>query len=350
MARTIIDDGPDRGRETPPIPHSRPLIGKDDLRAVEAVLRTGHLAQGEKVAEFEASMSSRLSQRAGVAVSSGTAALHLALLGVGVRPGDAVAMPSYACAALLHAAEHAGAKPVFVDIADRDYNLDPEDLRRRGAALTSRLGAVVVPHTFGRVCDLSAVREAAGDGVPIVEDCAHALGDPGIGRGDLLVCSFYATKMMTTGEGGMVLGNNEALVEDIRDLRQYDGKLRHRIRFNYKMTDVAAALGLSQLRKLSGFVARRRDLSRRYGREERTCFRFVVSVADPTATVQEFEAQGIHARRPVFMPLHRYIGVPDEDFPVTTRATDTYMSIPLYPALTEPEVERILAAKERTLP
>ncbi len=338
------------GREAgrgPVIPHSKPYIDAVDVRAATNVLRSALLAQGKEVRAFEVAMAASLRQADGVAVSSGTAALHLALLGLGVRNGHAVAMPSYACAALLHAAEYVGATPVFVDIAKDDYNMDLVDLLRKVRA--NPLAAVVVPHTFGRVCDLRAIREAAGGDVPVIEDCAHALGDPHLGRGDALVCSFYATKMITTGEGGMVLSRRRTFLEDVRDLRDYDEKSNHRMRFNYKMTDVEAALGRSQLRKLPRFIGRRRILSRRYGREERTCYRWVVPVPKPARVVRAFEAEGIRARLPMLKALHRCRDLPDSVAPYTALAMERFVSIPLYPALTEAEVRRIERAIGRIL-
>lgn len=333
----------------PIISHSRPLIDADDIRAVTEVLTSGQLAQAEKVREFELRTAEQLSQRDGVAVSSGTAALHLALLAAGIRPGDAVALPSYACAALLHSAEYVGAKPILVDIDPGGFNLNSEDLRRKSASAPDGVKAVIVPHMFGTICSIAAVRDAAGDDAVIIEDATHAIGNPAVGGGDLVVVSFYATKMLTTGEGGMVLGRSLATLGTVRDRREYDGKPTHAMRFNYKITEMQGALGLSQLKKLPFFISRRRELTRRYGRPEQTCYRFVVAVPDRLRVLEEFEALGIQARTPVFMPLHQLLHKAESGFPETIRAMDRYVSIPLYPALSEDEVKRILAAKRGIL-
>jgi len=325
------------------------FIDEEDVRSVADVVRSGNLAQGERVEAFERSVARFLHQKGGAAVSSGTAGLHLALQALGVHEGDAVAMPSYVCSALLHATESVGARPVLVDGSDEGYNLDPEDLERLGGRLPRGLAAVIVPHAFGSLCDISKVRDAVGD-VPVVEDCAQAIGDPVVGLGDVIVCSFYATKMMTTGEGGMVLSRDDGVIDRIRDMRDYDMKPDHRARFNYKMTDLQAALGLSQLKKLPKFVDRRRELSRLYGREQRTCYRYVLPTSDLESALNRFERKGIHARRPVYAPLHQYLGLPDSDFPKTSRAMRTALSIPLYPALTDADVTRIRNAMREIFP
>ena len=144
----------------------------------------------------------------------------------------------------------------------------------------------------------------------------------------------------------MVLSNDVSILENIRDMRDYDEKERHRMRFNYKMTEMQGAMGLSQLRKLDWFLARRRELSRRYGREERTCFRFVVAASKASTAILKFEASRIRARPPVFMPLHRSLGRSDSSFSETARAVRRNVSVPLYPGLTEKETERILSVMD----
>ena len=215
------------------------------------------------MARFESRMASFVGVKGAAAVSSGAAALHLALLALKVGPGCEVIVPSYVCPAVLSAVLYTGATPVVADIDPGSFNLSPEDAKRR---LSAKTRAVIVPHMFGLPADLDALGAL---GVPVVEDLALALGSRRHGRragsfGTLAVCSFYATKMMATGEGGMVLGSDGALLAEIRDLRAMDEKEDFRVRFNYKMTDMQAALGLSQLRKLTTFVARRREIADLY--------------------------------------------------------------------------------------
>jgi len=209
------------------------------------VLRSGNLAQGREVAAFEDECAAVVGRKHGVAVNSGTAALHLALIGMGVSSGDTVAMPSYACAALAQAAAWEGASPLPCDI-DADYNLDP-------ALIPSHAKAVIVPHLFGAAATLP-------DHPQLIEDLAQSFGGS-TGRGPALaVTSFYATKMMTTGEGGMIFTDDEALADLFRDWRDYDNRSDFRVRRACKMTDFQAAMGRVQLRRLPEFIARRTEL------------------------------------------------------------------------------------------
>lgn len=315
------------------------------------------LAQGKEVRAFEREMAAALQRRHAVSVSSGTAALHLSLLALDVGPGDRVALPSYACSALLHAVSLAGATPLLVDVDPTTYNLDPDDLRRR---LGRRAKAVIVPHMFGLPAEIRAI-EARG--VPVIEDCALAIGAHDRGKalgsfGKLAVTSFYATKMMTTGEGGMVLGNRAKLLEMVSDRRSYDGRRQHRERYNYKMTDLQAALGRVQLRRLKEFVLKRRRLASFYSRAlsggpwdlpiengHHVYYRFVIRARWAGRFVSELERRGVEARRPVFQPLHRYLGL--EGFPGAEEAYRRAVSIPLYPALQPDEARRVAAATWR---
>jgi dTDP-4-amino-4,6-dideoxygalactose transaminase len=331
------------------------LLGTAEQRAVRRVLASGLLAEGQEVGSFEREMARKLGRRHAAAVNSGTAALHLALAAVGVGAGDRVALPSYVCPALLHAVALVGAEPILVDVDPATFNLDPDDLRKR---LRSRTKAVIVPHMFGLP---ASFREIEACGVPIIEDCALALGTkyrkrPVGSLGVLSVVSFYATKMMATGEGGMVLGNRSALLQEVLDRRSYDGRSRHRLRFNYKMTDLQAALGRVQLRRLTDFVRRRRQLASFYSsslaggpwdlpsiERNHSFYRFVTRPRrGAKRLLAELTRRGIEARRPVFQPLHRYLGL--GDFPGAEEAYRRAVSIPLYPALSSAEAERVVRA------
>ncbi|MBI4014065.1 MAG: DegT/DnrJ/EryC1/StrS family aminotransferase [Candidatus Rokubacteria bacterium] len=347
----------------PPIPHSRPTLGEQDCAAVAAAVASGQLAQGPRVAEFEQAMAARLGVPGGVAVSSGTAALHLALLALGVGAGDEVIVPSYACAALLHAVRATGALPCPADVDPATFDLDPDAAKR---ACSARTRALIAVHAFGLPADLGAL---AGVGVPVVEDAAQALGAryggrPVGGLGRVGVLSFYATKLMTTGEGGMLVSGDAALLAAARDLREYDQKPDDRPRFNYKLTEPAAALGLAQLARLDGFLARRQAIAARYrqglagavlepprvppGRTH-VYHRYVVKGRAPAEPrLRALEARGVQARRPVFRPLHRYLGLAPEAFPGTEEAWARAVSLPIYPSLRPEEVDRVLAAAAET--
>ena len=246
-----------------PIPHSRPTLDEADLQAVTEVLRSGFIAQGTRVAAFEEGMAGTVGVTGGVAVSSGTAALHLALLAFGVGEGDEVLLPTYACSALLHAVRAVRAVPRFVDSDPSSFNMDPAAAKKARSPLAR---VVIVVHSFGVPAELDPLREL---GLPVIEASAQALGACYRGRrvgsiGEAAVLSFYATKLMTTGEGGMLLSNDERILSAARDLREYDQKDDDRPRFNYKMTDFQAALGLAQLAQLPRFLDRRQAIAARY--------------------------------------------------------------------------------------
>ncbi len=345
------------------IPHSRPTLGPAEARALAQVVRSGQLAQGPLVERFERAMARRLGLGHAAAVSSGTAALHLALLALDVGPGDEVLLPSLVCSAPLHAILAAGASPRLVDCDPATGNVDPAAARR---AVGRRTKAIIVPHAFGLPADLANL---CALGPPVIEDCAQALGAAYRGRpagsiGDVCVLSFYATKVLATGEGGMVLSRRRRLVERVRDLRGYDERETFRPRFNYKLTDVAAALGLCQLARLDQFLARRRALAAAYDRAlagtplglpprpaDRTHMfhRYVVQAGRRAAPIlAALGARGIAARRPIFRPLHAYLRLPG--FPGAGEAWRGMVSLPIYPTLTRAEAARVArAAREACL-
>ena len=341
----------------PVIPHSRPSLGEAEAQTAADVIRTGWIAQGEKVAEFEHTLAKLTGQDQGVAVSSGTAALFLALQALDIGPGDEVVIPSYSCTALWHAVNQAGATPVLADIDSATYNLSPVAVAR---AITLRTKAVIVVHSFGLPVDVAELKVA---GIPLIEDCAQTLGvsvqgAPVGSRGDLTVCSFYATKLLTTGEGGMVLGRSALRLSRIRAFRQYDEQKELKPAFNYKMTDLQAALGLSQAARFESFLERRRAIAMRYAEvvrkagfepphvphgREHAYYRFVVRMPTPVAPMLErAQARGIACRRPVHRPIHRYWGL--EGFPESDAAWEHTLSIPIYPALSDGEITRVVEA------
>jgi dTDP-4-amino-4,6-dideoxygalactose transaminase len=334
------------------IAHSRPSISEDDVERVAAVVRSGQLAQGPEVAALERELAARLGVEAAGVVSSGTAALELALRALDVGPGHEVLIPTYVCDALHHAVTRCGARPVLVDADPATLSLSAKDAEARK---TPRTRAVIVPHAFGLAVDLAPF---VALGVPVVEDCAQALGAevegrPAGGGGALAVCSFYATKMIAAGEGGAVAGP-AALVARVREARDYDEREPLVPRTNAKLTDLQAALARGQLARLDAFVARRRAVAARYrerlaagdcrlpgdGGRRHVYHRFVVGVArDPGSLQASLAARGVAARRPVFRPAHRALGL--GDYPEADRLWSTTLSIPCYPALADAEVDRV---------
>jgi dTDP-4-amino-4,6-dideoxygalactose transaminase len=343
------------------IPHSRPTTSEEDARRVAAVVQGGQLAQGPEVAAFERELAPRLGVAEVAALGSGSAALELALRALGVGEGHEVVVPTYACDALHHAVRRAGAAPVLADADPATLGLAAKDAARR---LTPRTRAVVALHPFGLAVE---VDELCALGPPVVEDCAQALGAvlegrPVGARGAAAVCSFYATKMMTTGEGGAV-GGPAAIAARARDLRDYDEREDLQPRFNYKLTDLQAALGRSQLARLDAFIARRRAIAARYraalhdlpgvtlppeAGPRQVFHRFVVLVERPLPRLIEAMARrGVAARRPVFRPLHRALGL--AGFPEAERLWAQALSLPCYPSLTDGEVAQVARALAEAL-
>jgi perosamine synthetase len=338
------------------IPHSRPTLDQADSENVLQVLKSGNLVQGEQVISLEETLSSLIGIRAGVAVSSGTAALHLSLLVLGIQKGDEVIVPSYVCSAPLNALYYTGAVPVIADVNRQTFNTDIQDLKGR---ITNKTKAIIVPHMFGLPADMDDIRSL---GIPVIEDCAHSLGSLYRGAytgsfGDLSIFSFYATKMIAMGEGGMVLSNNEYFTKTVRDLRDYDEKENFKVRHNYKMTDIQAALGISQLKKLLSFVEKRKEIADIFNSEFRDrgfqlplClsdrnhiyYRYVILLDHAVEFIDMMAKAGVSCRRPVFKPLHSYLGL--SGYKTTDWLWERAVSIPIYPSLTEEEISKIVEA------
>jgi len=343
------------------IPHSRPTLSDDDAERVARVVRGGQLAQGPEVAGLERELAERIGVAAAAAVSSGSAALELALRALDVGAGHEVIIPTYACDAVYHAVTRCGATPVLADANPETLGLSADDVAHRR---TARTRAIIVVHPFGLAVDLGDFQRL---GVALVEDCAQTLGAtlggrPVGARGGLAVCSFYATKLLTTGEGGAVAGPAD-LVARARDTRDYDERTELTPRFNYKMTDMQAALGRSQLARLDTFIARRRALAARYraalartprcrvpadAGERHVYHRFVVAVEKPLDLVlTHLERRGVAARRPIFRPIHQALGL--SGYPTAERLWAQCLSLPCYPRLTDGEVDTITTALAEAL-
>ena len=347
------------------IAHSKPLLGTEEAEAAARVIGSGMVAQGREVEAFEAECAAKIGRQHAVAVSSGTAALHLALLALELPRESAAAFPAYACAALPCAVAMAGLKALPLDV-DGDGNLLVD-------SVPSGAGAVLLPHLFGKPAAMPA-----GD-APVVEDIAQSIGNGTGQRGILAIASFYATKMLTTGEGGMVLTDDANLAEVVRDLRDYDKRGDGRARFNYKMTDIQAAIGRVQLRRLDEFIARRREIAARYteawrelplvlpGGDEHVYYRYAVRVTAPparnhrpaadtekhhdgtpgpgaaaSALMEHLNEAGIDAKAPVYPP-----GPVPNVLPGAVKAYAEFVSIPLYPALSAPDELCVIEAMQR---
>jgi dTDP-4-amino-4,6-dideoxygalactose transaminase len=323
------------------IPHSKPTIGTEEMNAVARVLESGHLAQGKEVEGFENDCAERLGRKYAVAVHSGTAALHLALSALGVCKGEPVAAPSYGCAALITALRLQQAEPRLCDV-DGNYNLDPR-------LMPYECATAIVPHLFGATARIPEIENA-------IEDIAQSMGGETGRATRVAVTTFYATKLMTTGEGGMLLTDDESVAEQARDLREYDNRDDFVVRHPYKMTDVQAALGRVQIRRLPGFLERRKEIALQYNADlaglplclpdpnGHVFFRYVVETDRQTALIDFLKNAGVEAKRPVYRPAHHYLG---GDFPNSQRAHEKCVSLPLYPSMTDADIRCVVETVQR---
>lgn len=325
-----------------PVPHSRPWVTAEDRAAVDAALQSGALATGERVARFEAALGG-IGAPPGVATDGGTAALRLALHALGVGPGDEVVLPTYVCFSVASAVQSLGARPVPADVGE-DWLMGPVEAAAR---LTPRTRAVVAVDVFGL---RSPVEALAALGPPVIVDACQALvpGAPWAGAA-ARVYSFHATKCLTTGEGGLVASPDAGLLDRARAARDA-GK-------GGRLSDLAAALGLSQLGRYPDFLARRRALAERLlvAMPAALTARFVAAPRGECVFRFPLSAPGLAARTPVRGDLHgvclrpgvdalvhRALGLPDVAFPrACARFADT-VSVPLHPSLSDDELDRVI--------
>lgn len=344
---------------------ARPVIGDEERRAVDRVLRSGTIAQGPEVAAFEAEFSAVVDHRSCVAVNSGTSALHLALLALGVQAGDEVVVPSFTFAATANAVRLVGAVPVFADIDPASFCLDPAAVE---AAVTPRTRALLPVHLYGHPANMLGLRAvAARHDLLVLEDAAQAHAASIDGRpvgafGDAGAFSFYPTKNMTSGEGGMVTTADGDVARMVRLLRNQGMERRYEnevVGFNTRMTDLHAAIGRVQLRRLEAWT----DVRRRNARHLDQLLENVVvpPVADGVRHVYHQYTIRVPSDRDGFAaaladrgvgsgvyyptPVHRLpsFGV-DADLPVTEVAAAEVLSLPVHPSLTPDDIEQVAAA------
>jgi dTDP-4-amino-4,6-dideoxygalactose transaminase len=334
------------------IPHSMPTLGTEEAKGLQEVLASGRIATGEEVEAFEQATASYLGLAGAAATASGTAALHLSLLAVGVKEGTEVICPSFTCSALINAVYYCRAVPTIVDVDEEQMNISLAATRK---ALTKRTAAIIIPHMFGS--PVEDIKDFPALGPPIIEDCAQSLGATYRGRmtgtwGAAAIFSFYATKVITTGQGGMVTSNDNKLLERVRDLREYDKKENFKVRYNYCMTDLQAKMGRLQLEKLPSFLKAREERARWYDQhiqglkgvtvpQKRGIFyRYIVRIKGGKLdqVLGVLHREGIEAQRPVFLPLHRYLGL--DGFSATERVFAEALSLPIYPRIHADEVRQ----------
>ena len=352
------------------IPIAKPIISDEEVEEVVKVLRSGFIAQGPKVAEFEKKFAEYVGVKHAVASSSGTTALHLALLSAGIGPGDEVITTPFTFAATGNSILYVGAKPVFVDIDYETYNIDPANIEK---AVTDKTKAIMPVHLYGQPADMDPINQTAHDhGLNVIEDAAQAHGATYKGKkagslGDLGCFSFYPTKNMTTSEGGIITTDNEDMAEKTRVLRSHGESKRYNhvvLGYNFRMTDIAAAIGIVQLKKLEKFNEKRIENAKyltKYIDEINGIKAPYVSdnvkhvFHQFTVRVEKFNRDklmeflnnsgigtGIHYPKPIYQQkVYQEFGF-NSLCPEAERASSEVLSLPVHPSLKKEDLEKIV--------
>lgn len=360
------------------IPYGRQDIDDDDIAAVVETLKSDFLTQGPRIPEFEARVAEAVGARHGVAVNSATSALHIACLALGVGPGDLVWTSPLTFVASANAARYCGADVDFVDVDAKTFNLDPKALEAKLQA-AERLPKVVIPvHLTGQPCDMAAIAEVCGRyGIRVIEDASHAVGAEygghavgGCQYSDIAVFSFHPVKIITTGEGGMALTNDAGLAERLALFRSHGvtrdpALMEHdphggwyyeqiELGYNYRTTDIAAALGIRQMERLPQFIARRRQIAARYQEAftdspvkrpwqapygQSSWHLYVVRVPGRDAVFAGLREAGIGVNlhyMPVYLqPYYRRLGFAPGYCPEAEAYYREAISIPMFPSLSD---------------
>ena len=348
------------------IPIARPLIGEEEIAAVVEVLRSGQLAQGSKVAEFEAAFAQFCGAKHAIATSSGTTALQVALLSHGIGDGDEVVTPAFSFVASANAVLAVGAKPIFADIEPEYYTINPDDIREK---LSPSTRALIVVHLYGQACDMDAIARIAEEhNLALVEDACQAHGaeykGKVVGAHGTACYSFYPTKNMTTAEGGMITTNRDDIAEKARMLRNHGGRERYSheiLGYNFRMTEIQAAIGLVQLGKLRMWNELRREnaLQLTQGLSDipgistpeirpdakHVFHQYTIRAKHRESLIESLKVNGIgfgiHYPTPISkQPLYQQLGY-DLMHPETERACLEVLSLPVHPSLTLDELETI---------
>lgn len=376
-------------RRSASVPFALPDIDEDDVAAVVAVMRSRWLTTGPKVREFEAEFARQLGVEHAIAVNSATAALHLALDAIGLREGDEVIVPTLTFTACGEVVRYFNATPVLVDVEPDTLCMDADAVKR---AITPRTRAIMPVHMGGHAADMDAIMSIASEhGLTVLEDCAHTLPgkyrDRSVGTiGHLASFSFYATKTITTGEGGMLVTDDETYANRARSMslhgmsrdawKRYSGSGTWRYDviapgFKYNMTDVAAALGLTQLFKAERMWRQRCAIAERYSRAFMALPELEVPASRPTTThswhlyvlrlnlealsigrdafIEQLIARGIGCSVH-FIPLHTFTlyrdryGLCQNSFPVADREFQRMLSLPIYSSMSDDDVDDVIHA------
>lgn len=362
------------------IPLAKPYVGEEEIKAVSEVIRSGWLSLGPKLTEFENKFAEFIGTRHAVAVNSGTSGLHLCIKALNLKLGDEVITSSFSFVASSNPIILEGGKPVFVDIDERTYNIDPTKLER---AITEKTKAVVVVHIFGQPCDMEAIIKIAEKArITIIEDACEALGAVFNGKkvgsyGEAAVFGFYPNKQITTGEGGIIVTNDDESAAMYRSWRNQgrddSGEwLNHvRIGYNYRMDELSCAMGLEQLKKVDFILNKRREIAHKYTEKLKHLDGIITPYAGPKVEIswwvyylqakegldrnqilQDLHEKGVSSRAYFYPPIHlqplykNMFGYVGGELPVTERVSARGFIIPFFIDMTDEQIDRVCAAIE----
>lgn len=364
------------------IPYGKQTIEQDDIQAVVDVLKSDFLTTGPKIAEFEQTVADYVGAKYAVAISNGTSALHAACFAAGIGPGDEVITTPLTFAASANCVLYCGGTPVFADVDPKTYNIDPEDIRRK---ITDRTKAIIAVHLAGQPCDMDAIHSIAREyGLIVIEDGAHALGSVYKGKkvgsmSDMTTFSFHPVKPITTGEGGMIVTDNEdfykkmilfrshGITRDDSMMTRNDGPWFYQqfdLGYNYRITDIQCALGCSQMKKLDRFLACRKEIVARYNEAFVDCDNIItpyqlsdtesgwhlyivqVKNCDRRQVFENMREKGIGVNVhyiPVYMhPYYQEHGYENVHCANAEEIYSHIISLPLYPGLTSEQQDYVI--------
>ena len=364
------------------IPYGKQTIEQDDIQAVVDVLKSDFLTTGPKIAEFEQTVADYVGAKYAVAISNGTSALHAACFAAGIEPGDEVITTPLTFAASANCVLYCGGTPVFADVDPKTYNIDPEDIQRK---ITDRTKAIIAVHLAGQPCDMDAIHSIAREhGLIVIDDGAHALGSVYKGKkvgsmSDMTTFSFHPVKPITTGEGGMIVTDNEdfykkmllfrshGITRDDSMMTRNDGPWFYQqfnLGYNYRITDIQCALGCSQMKKLDRFLARRKEIVARYNEAFADCDNIItpyqlsdtesgwhlyivqVKKCDRRQVFENMREKGIGVNVhyiPVYMhPYYQEHGYENVHCANAEEIYSHIISLPLYPGLTSEQQDYVI--------
>ncbi|ACR76967.1 UDP-4-amino-4,6-dideoxy-N-acetyl-beta-L-altrosamine transaminase [Agathobacter rectalis] len=364
------------------IPYGKQTIDQDDIQAVVDVLQSDSLTTGPKIAEFEQTVADYVGAKYAVAISNGTSALHAACFAAGIGPGDEVITTPLTFAASANCVLYCGGTPVFADVDPKTYNIDPEDIQRK---ITDRTKAIIAVHLAGQPCDMDAIHSIAREhGLIVIEDGAHALGSVYKGKkvgsmSDMTTFSFHPVKPITTGEGGMIVTDNEdfykkmilfrshGITRDDSMMTRNDGPWFYQqfdLGYNYRITDIQCALGCSQMKKLDRFLARRKEIVAHYNEAFADCDNIItpyqlsdtesgwhlyivqVKNCDRRQVFEKMREKGIGVNVhyiPVYMhPYYQEHGYENVHCANAEEIYSHIISLPLYPGLTSEQQDYVI--------